>query len=241
MKARHEQMALNHPATLCVAPGGLGDSAWGAWQAGHLHLPSLLPDLTPSCLSACLMDLAAVLTHRDAHKLCMRLPCHSPTHTAGVGKAGSRGLAPPEAQSSSHSSHSLAVEGILVPGPPQPPALSSSIPPATSQTRLCLGRQFCLWQWWGFASPWHSCWKPGIHRTLPRAGLISWHYLSITGCRNDLEVCNCICLPPLAPAGPGSLQPEGSDGQHRARPWAVHPSTHHSPFHPFLHSQIDPC
>lgn len=54
-------------------------------------------------------------------------------------------------------------------------------------------------------------------RTLPRAGLISRPYLSIAGCGNDLEVCNCICLPPLAPAGPGSLQPEGSDGQHRAR------------------------
>lgn len=130
---------------------------------------------------------------------------------------------------------------LLVPGPPQLPSLSSSIPPATSQMRPCLGRQFCPWQWWGFASPWHSCGKSGIHRTLPRAGLTSWRYRSITGCRNDLELSDCICLPPLAPAGPGSLQPEGSDGQHGARPGAVPPSTHHSLFHFFLHCQTDPC
>lgn len=47
-------------------------------------------------------------------------------------------------------------------------------------------------------------------------------------------IVNFICLPSLAPAGPGSLQ-------HGARPGAVHPSTHHSSFHLFLHCQTDPC
>jgi len=151
------QLAWNHPATLCVAPAGLGVSVWGAQQAGHLHLPSLLPCLTPY-LFACLMDLASAPIHCYADKQCGLGSRVAVPHTQPGWEGQGARVWPQPRQGAA-----LALWQPREYGCPGPHGSQRSGPPTLlrlSGPRLCPGRQCCPWERWGLPAPGRATAQP---------------------------------------------------------------------------------